>query len=77
MKDYFEIIIYEDTHHTLCTDKMEFPKLPNELKTDNSNILLWVKFINTERKEDFAMLAEKGPYIGSAYQSKQRKTLRI
>ena len=68
--------IREDTRHTLYTDKMEFhllelPKLPKELKNDSSNILLWAKFINAERKEDFEMLAEKDPYIGSAYQQLQ------
>ena len=68
--------IREDTRHTLYTDKMEFhllelPKLPKELKEDNSNILLWAKFINAERKEDFELLAEKDPYIGSAYQQLQ------
>ncbi len=65
--------IREDTRHTLYTDKMEFhvlelPKLPKELKEDSSDILLWAKFINAERKEEFDMLAEKNVYIGSAYQ---------
>lgn len=68
--------IWEDTRHILYTDKMEFhvlelPKLPEKLKEDNDNILLWAKFINAERKEDFDMLAEKDPYIGSAYQQLQ------
>ncbi len=68
--------IWENTHHTLYTDKMEFhvlelPKLPKELKEESNNILLWAKFINAEQKEDFVMLAEKDPYIGSAYQQLQ------
>ena len=68
--------IWEDTRHILYTDKMEFhvlelPKLPEKLKEDNDNILLWAKFINAERKEDFDMLAEKDPYIGSSYQQLQ------
>ena len=68
--------IREDTRHILYTDKMEFhllelPKLPKELKEDNNNILLWAKFINAERKEEFVMLAEKDPYIDSAYQQLQ------
>lgn len=50
---------------------LELPKLPEKLKEDNDNILLWAKFINAERKEDFDMLAEKDPYIGSAYQQLQ------
>lgn len=56
--------IREDTRHILYTDKMEFhvlelPKLPEELKDDSSDILLWAKFINAEQKEEFCMLAEK------------------
>ncbi len=73
---YSSFHIREDTHNFLYTDKMEFhilelPKLPKELKTDSSDILLWAKFINSERKEEFAMLAEKNPYIDSAYQQLQ------
>ena len=68
--------IAEDTRHTLYTDKMEFhvlelPKLPEELKDDSDNILLWAKFINAERKEEFDMVADKDPYIKSAYQTLQ------
>ncbi len=63
----------EDTRHTLYTDKMEFhvlelPKLPKELKEEASDILLWAKFINAERKEEFDMLASKNKYIKSAYE---------
>ena len=66
----------EDRRNTLYTDKMEFhaielPKLPEELKEDSSDILLWAKFINSERKEDFEMIAGKNPYIGSAYRKLQ------
>ena len=50
---------------------LEFPKLPNELKEDSSDMLLWAKFINAERKEEFDMLAEKNPYIQSAYEQLQ------
>lgn len=65
--------IAEDSRHTLYTDKMEFhvlelPKLPKEWKDDSDNILLWAKFINAERKEEFDMIATKDPYIESAYQ---------
>ena len=68
--------IREDNRHTLYTDKMEFhilelPKLPNELKEDSGDILLWAKFINAERKEEFDMLAEKNVYIESAYEQLQ------
>ncbi len=66
----------EDTRNILYTDKIEFhvlelPKLPEELKEDSSDILLWAKFINSERKEDFEMIAEKDQYIGSAYKKLQ------
>jgi len=76
-KDFYSCFhIAEDTRHTLLTDKMEFhvlelPKLPKELKSDSSNILLWAKFINAEQKEEFDMIAEKDPYIESAYQKLQ------
>lgn len=68
--------IAEDTRHTLYTDKMEFhvlelPKLPAKLKDDSDNIILWAKFINAERKEEFDMIATKDPYIESAYQTLQ------
>lgn len=68
--------IMEDTHHFIYTDKMEFhvlelPKLPKELKDSGDNILLWAKFINAERKEEFEMIATKDPYIASAYQKLQ------
>lgn len=66
----------EDIHHFIYTDKMEFhvlelPKLPKELKDSSDNILLWAKFINAERKEEFEMIATKDPYIASAYQKLQ------
>ncbi len=68
--------IREDSRNTVYTDKIEFhvielPKLPQELKEDSSDILLWAKFINAERKEDFEMIAEKNQYIGSAYKRLQ------
>ena len=68
--------LWEDTRHTLYTDKMEFhvlefPKLPKELQEDSSDILLWAKFINAEQKEEFDMLAAKNPYIKSAYEQLQ------
>lgn len=66
----------EEKRHTLYTDKMEFhiielPKLPEKLKEENHMILLWAKFINAERKEEFEMLAEKNTYINHAYQQLQ------
>lgn len=50
---------------------LELPKLPKELKEDSGDILLWAKFINAERKEEFDMLAERNVYIGSAYRQLQ------
>ena len=32
---------------------------------------MWAKFINAEEREDFAMIAEKDPYIKSAYNQLQ------
>lgn len=68
--------IREDKRNFLFTDKMEFhvielPKLPKVLKKDCSNLELWAKFINAEKKEEFDMLAEKDPYIKSAYEQLQ------
>ena len=73
---YSRFHIMEDTRHILYTDKMEFhvielPKLPTELKENASDILLWAKFINAEKKEEFDMLATKNPYIKSAYEQLQ------
>ena len=70
---YSRFHIREDTRHTLYTDKMEFhvielPKLPEELKGNSSDLLLWAKFINAERKEEFQMLAKKNKSIEKAYE---------
>ena len=68
--------IREDTRHFIYTDKMEFhvielPKLPQGLREGCSGIELWARFINAERKEEFDMIAQRDPYIGSAYQTLQ------
>lgn len=68
--------IREDKRQFLYTDKMEFhvielPKLPAVLKEESTELELWAKFINAERKEEFDMLAEKNPYIDSAYKQLQ------
>ncbi len=62
----------EDTRNTLYSDKIEFhvielPKLPEELKEENSDLLLWSKFLDAEREEEFKMLVEKNVYVGKAY----------
>ncbi len=64
----------EDTRHFRYTDKMEFhvielPKLP--VKESYTKLELWAKFINAEEKEEFDMIAEKDPYIDSAYRQLQ------
>ncbi len=68
--------ISEDTRRTLYTDKFEFhvielPKLPKELQEDSNDILLWAKFINAERKEEFDMLEGRNEYIDNAYKHLQ------
>ena len=68
--------IREDTRHTLYTDKMEFhvielPKLPEEWKENSSDLLLWAKFFNAERKEEFEMLSKKNEAIEKAYERLQ------
>ena len=73
---YSRFHILEDTRHFAYTDKMEFhvielPKLPKKLREDSSHIELWAKFINSESKEEFDMIAEKDPYIRSAYDQLQ------
>ncbi len=42
-----------------------------QIKDDKDDILLWAKFISSERKEDFEMLATKNTYIQSAYKTLQ------
>lgn len=68
--------IREDTRQFLYTDKMEFhilelPKLPKRPGAGSSDIELWAKFINAERKEEFDMLATQNPYIEKAYEKLQ------
>ena len=50
---------------------IELPKLPEDLKENCTDLELWAKFISAERKEEFDMLAEKNPYIDSAYRKLQ------
>ena len=49
---------------------IELPKLPKKLK-EGDTLLLWAKFINAERKEEFDLLAKKNAYIQSAYEQLQ------
>ena len=50
---------------------IELPKLPEDLQDNSSDLELWAKFIDAEGKEVFDMLADKNPYIESAYQKLQ------
>ena len=56
-KDFYSCFhLWEDTRHTLYTNKMEFhvlefPKLPEQLQENSSDMLLWAKFINAEKKD--------------------------
>lgn len=64
--------IREDTRNFIYTDKMEFhvielPKLPDEIRENSSDLELWAKFINAERKEEMDMIAKQNVYIQSAY----------
>ena len=47
---------------------LELPKLLEELKGNSDNLLLWAKFISSEREEDFKMLAMQNKHIESAYE---------
>ena len=73
---YSRFHIREDSRGFSYTDKMEFhvielPKLPKELREDCGNLELWARFINAERKEEFEMIAQRDPYIASAYHQLQ------
>ena len=73
---YSSFHIREDQRNFLFTDKMEFhvielPKLPKERKEESSDVELWAKFINSEREEEFDMLAKQNPYLESAYKKLQ------
>ncbi len=72
--------IWEDTRHTLYTEKMEFhvielPKLPELTKERIENCKdpreLWAEFLRAEQKEDFEMIANRDPYIREAYDQLQ------
>ena len=68
--------MWEDTRRLLYSDQielhvLELPKLPEELKEGASDMLLWTKFINAEKKEELNMLSEKNPYIKEACETLQ------
>ena len=62
--------ICEDTEHFKYTDiaewhVVELPKLPEV--SDGTDIYDWAKFIKSEKREDFEMLAKKNNYLKEAY----------
>ncbi len=73
IKKFYSIFhIREDETNILYTDRMEWhiielPKLPKELKGNSPDIELWAKFFNSEKEEEFKMIASKNPYIDEAY----------
>ena len=50
---------------------IELPKLPKEIKEDSSDIELWAKFINAEKKAELEIISSKNSYIQSAYRKLQ------
>ena len=64
---------YEKRRHTRATDKMEFHviELPEKLEENSSDLLLWAKFINAEKKEEFEMLSRENASISRAYEKLQ------
>ena len=62
--------IGENREHFTFTDVIELhiielPKLPEN--TDGTSLYDWAKFINTEDREGFQMLAKKSVYLDEAY----------
>ncbi len=67
---YSSYHIREDKRQTIYTDKFEFhvielPKVPTN--SDGTLLYDWAKFISTEDKEGFEMLAKKNTYLNEAY----------
>lgn len=62
----------EDTEHIKYTDVMEIhivelPKLPQN--TDGTDLYSWIKFIKSNDKEEFEMLAQQSQYLQRAYET--------
>lgn len=69
-KFYSSYHIREDRRQTIYADKFEFhiielPKVPTN--SDGTLLYDWAKFISTEDKEGFEMLAKKNTYLNEAY----------
>ena len=62
----------EDTEHIKYTDVMEIhivelPKLPQN--NDGTDLYSWIKFIKSNDKEEFEMLAKQSQYLQKAYET--------
>ena len=62
----------EDTEHIKYTDVMEIhivelPKLPQN--NDGTDLYDWIKFIKSNNKEEFEMLAKQSQYLKKAYET--------
>ena len=62
----------EDTEHIKYTDVMEIhivelPKLPQN--NDGTDLYSWIKFIKSNDKEEFEMLAKQSQYLKKAYET--------
>lgn len=70
---YSRFHIWEDSRRRRYSDELElhvleFPKL-SDYKDPEDELLLWAKFFNSEKKEEFEMLAKKNEYISKAYKN--------
>jgi len=63
--------LYDKNTQTQFSEKLEIhtlelPKLPSS--DENTNLMNWLKFLKSETKEDFELLAEKSPELQKAYE---------
>ena len=69
---YLRFHIWEDERRRKYSDKIEIhifelPKL-KKYEYPESELLNWMRFMNAEKKEEFAMLADKNEYMEKAYE---------
>ena len=70
---YSRFHIWEDQRHRKYTDKLEvhileLPKL-DRYRYPPTELLIWARFINAERKEDLEMIAKTDKFLGKAYEA--------
>ncbi len=70
--DKFHTVFHvrEDDENIIFTDKMEWhiielPKLP--VNTDGTSLYDWARFIRSEKREEFEMLAKRSDYLNEAF----------